>query len=206
MTEIYTLRLSELRERESFLLASAGRLRKEKALRFIQRDDRLRSLAAGYLMQKYLPGFSEDRLWTGKQGKPFLRGGPAFSISHGGNYVALAWDEKAGGVGVDVEPIGEMEYYQSILPFYTTAEEQKAIGSDARKAVWVWTRKESLYKCVGEGVSDFLELPATLENQIQFFGAPCRLDSWEKEKHMFSVALRGFRDPVELHLNHAEIS
>lgn len=205
MTEIYTLRLPELREKESFLLDSAGGRRKEKALRFIQRDDRLRSLAAGYLMQKYLPGYSEDRLETGKQGKPFLRGGPAFSLSHGGQYVALAWDEAAEGVGIDVEPIEAMETYRPILSFYATAEEQKAIGSDAAEAVRIWTRKESLYKCVGEGISDFRELPAALEDQVTFSGMPCRLSSWEEDRHMFSIALRGFHEPIAFCVKRAEI-
>ena len=203
MAEVYVLQLSDLYGKKNILLELADRQRREKALRYLREDDQLLSLAAGYLMKRYLPGFSEDRLWTGKDGKPFLRGGPAFSVSHGGAYAALAWDENAEGVGVDVEPIQEMGYYQPILPFYATAEEREAVGNDAKKAVWVWTRKESLYKCVGEGVSDFRELPKTLEEHVLFFGMPCRLASREKNGHMFSLALRGAGQSVDLQINHA---
>ena len=205
MGEVYILRLSDLRDQEEYLLDSADCQRKEKALRFIRKDDYLRSLAAGYLMKKYLPGFSEDRLRTGKDGKPFLAGGPAFSISHAGDYVVLAWDGNADGIGVDVEPIREMEYYQPILPFYTTTEEQKAIGNDAQKAVWIWTRKESLYKCVGEGISDFRELPDVLEDQALFSGILCCLRSWKKSGHMFSIAWRGLDKSRKFHVKPVEI-
>ncbi|MBQ1335889.1 MAG: 4'-phosphopantetheinyl transferase superfamily protein [Selenomonadaceae bacterium] len=187
--EVRSMRLSEIRGKERFLMESVGARRKEKAQRFRHLDDRLRCLAAGYMMQQYLPGFSEERLVFGKDGKPFLEGGAAFSISHGGDYVVLAWDEAAEGVGVDVEPVMEMECYQEILPFYATEDEQKAIGKDARKAVWVWTSKECLYKCVGEGISDVLELPEVLEELVLFQGKSFFLESLEREGHLFSFAL-----------------
>lgn len=196
--EIHTIRLSEIRSSEGKLIACADKQRREKALRFLHKDDRLRSLAAGYLMKKFLPHFSEDRLCFGKDGKPFLKGGPAFSVSHGGEYVVLAIDEKAEGVGVDVEPIAGMEVYRPILQSYATPNEQRAIGNDALKAVWIWTRKESLYKTYGEGVSDFLELPETLEDRVMFFGAECFLKSWQEDGHMFSAALRGVNE-MRLH-------
>ena len=197
MIEIYTARLSEIRNKEKYLLETAGRQRKEKALRFLQADDRLRCLAAGYLLKQHLPGYSEEMLRTGKEGKPFLPGGPAFSISHGGDFVVLAVDGSSEGIGVDVEPIREMEYYKTILPYAMTDTEKRTVGEDAKCAVRIWTRKESLYKCVGEGVSDFLELPEVLEDQVFFFGKLCRLHSWEREGHMFSVASRGSLETVD---------
>ena len=135
--EVRTIKISDIRDKEKFLLDSVGRQRREKALRFHYADDRLRCLAEGYLMKQYLPGFSEKLIAFGREGKPFLPGGVPFSISHGGNYAVLAWCEGAEGVGVDVEPIRDMEYYRPILPHFMT----------------IWTRKESLYKCVGEGIS-----------------------------------------------------
>lgn len=190
MTEICIRKFAEFRDRENFLMDYVSNCRREKARRFLQADDRLRCLVAGYLLKKHLPGYAEDRLQIGKDGKPFLSGGSAFSISHGGDYVVLAWDEDAAGIGVDVEPIRKIEYYREILPFCTTEEERKEIGEDARKAVWVWTRKESLYKCFGEGISNPLELPATLAERVMFRGASCSLRSWEQDGHIFSIALR----------------
>ncbi len=192
------MRLPPLRGREEELLGIVGERRREKALRFFRADDRLRCLAAGYLMREYLPGFSEERLTAGRDGKPFLPGGAAFSVSHGGDYAVLALCEGAAGVGVDVEPIREMAFYREILPRYTTPEEREAVGESAEKAVWVWTRKESLYKCFGEGVSDLGELPAVLEDRAALFGQPCRLRSWGRAGHVFSAAVRGSGRPFEL--------
>ena len=81
MTEVYTMELSELRDKEELLMESADSRRKEKAGRFLHLDDRLRCLSAGSLLKKHLPGYAEERLKIGKDGKPFLPGGPAFSLS-----------------------------------------------------------------------------------------------------------------------------
>ena len=198
MTEVRVMKLPEIRESEDFLQAAVSARRREKASRFIPRDDRLRSLAAGYLMEHCLPGWEESRFYTGREGKPFLRDGVPFSLTHGGDYVALAWQDGAAGIGIDVEPIREMDYYQEILPYAMTENEQKAVGDHAAAAVRIWTRKESLYKCVGEGMSGFTELPQVLEDRVLFRGMPCRFSSWEEEGHAFSVAVRGPDEPIRL--------
>lgn len=197
MTEVRVMRLSALRESEDLLNAAVSDRRREKAARFVQRDDRLRCLAAGYLAEHCLPGWSEQRFYTGRDGKPFLRDGVPFSLSHGGDFIVLAWQEGAAGVGIDVEPIRDMDYYRSILPYAMTETEQAAAG-DAAAAIRIWTRKESLYKCVGEGFSSFSELPPVLEERVMFLGLPCRFKSWEEEGHCFSAAVRGADKPVSL--------
>ena len=128
MISIYTMKLSGIRGKEAALLLSASPRRREKAQRFLREDDRLRCLAAGYLMQHCLSGYAEDRLRTGRDGKLFLTGGPAFSLSHGGEYVILGVTDEAPSIGVDVEPIREMAWYQPILPRFLTVEEQNAVG------------------------------------------------------------------------------
>ena len=200
MTEVRIMKLSELRESADRLYGAVSRGRRERAARFVRADDRLRCLAAGYLTEQILPDYSEARFYTGKDGKPCLRDGVPFSLSHGGNYIVLAWQDGADGIGIDVEPIREPEYYRDILPQAMTEKEQKAAGTDAETAVRIWTRKESLYKTVGEGVSGFTELPEVLEDRVLFFGLPCRLRSWEEEGHSFSVAVRGPDEAVELHI------
>ena len=196
MIKLYTVKLSDIRGKEKALLPSVGPRRREKALRFLQAEDRLRSLAGGFLMNRCIPGFSEDALRTGPQGKPYLPGGPAFSLSHGGEYIVLAVSADAEGVGVDVEPIRTIEYYKAVLPYFLTAEERAVVGLDAREAVRAWTRKESLYKCLGEGVQDPLDLPSVLPDSLIFLGKPCQLKSWERDGHMFSLALRSASLPL----------
>ena len=200
MTEVRVMKLPEIRGGEEFLHAAVSARRREKASRFIQRDDRLRSLAAGYLMEHCLPGWEESRFYTGREGKPFLRNGVPFSLSHSGDYIMLAWQDGAAGIGIDVEQIREMDYYQEILPYAMAENEQKAVGNHAAAAVRIWTRKESLYKCVGEGISDFRELPQVLEDRVLFRGMLCRFRSWEEEGHAFSVAVRGLDEPIRLEI------
>ena len=202
MIEVRAMKLSALRDREEFLYSEASRQRRERAARFLHRDDRLRCLAAGYLMKHCLPGYSEALLHTGADGKPFLKNGVPFSITHGGEYIALAWCEDAGGIGIDVEPIREMDYYRAMLPYFMTAGEIQAAGDRAGDAVRIWTRKESLYKSIGEGISDFRELPEVLADCVRFFGMSFRLTSWETEGHSFSAALRGFDKPMALRIKH----
>ena len=189
MTKIYAIRVSDIKDKEDLLMNIVGKWRREKAKTFYRLDDRLRSLAVGYLIERYLPGFSADKLSIGKDGKPFLRNGIAFSASHGGDFAVLAWDDVAKGIGVDVEPIKDMDNFEDMLPMYATTREQESVGNNAKKALWLWTRKESLYKCIGEGVTDPSELPEVLADNVCFFGKNCHLATIEKEDHIFSLAL-----------------
>ena len=54
--------------------------------------------------------------------------------------------------------------------YFMTAGEIKAAGGSAGNTGRIWTRKESLYKSVGEGISDFQELPEVLADRVRFFG------------------------------------
>ena len=60
MIEVCAMKLSGIRNREEYLYGEADRQRRTKALRFIRADDRLRCLAAGYLMKRCLPGYREE--------------------------------------------------------------------------------------------------------------------------------------------------
>ncbi len=191
MTSIYTIKLSEIQDKEEYLFRCADRSRREKAELFRQKDDRLRCLAAGYLMKHYVPGFSEERLYYGEQGKPFLRGGMPFSISHGGNFIVLTVCRDAESIGVDVENIREIEWYRDILPCSMTENERMFVGDSANRAVFIWTRKESLFKCSGEVITDISDLPEVIQDRVFFCGHPVVLNSRESDNHIFSVAWRG---------------
>ena len=141
-------------------------------------------------MKNYVPGFSEELLYFGRQGKPFLKNGVQFNISHGGNYIVLAVSCDCDGVGVDVEPIREMDYYRNILPYAMSEGERRFVGSDAKRAACILTRKESLFKCLGEGVEDPGDMPDVISDTVPFAGHIIRLDSTGSDAHIFSVAWR----------------
>ena len=90
--------------------------RQEKIARCGKRQDRMRSLAAGLLLEYGLrsmgcsllplvPGTETVHLVCGTHGKPELSGGAGvhFNLSHAGDYAAAVFDE--GEVGIDVEQV-----------------------------------------------------------------------------------------------------
>ena len=162
----------------------------EKMMSYYRREDRLRSLGASLLMRKAAHG---EQVLYNEAGKPYI---PErhFNISHSGDYVVIAEADTA--VGVDIEKIGTVEgdwVKAALSPDEYKCMMEKASG-DKTAAYWfylLWTRKESLYKCVGEGFSDFSELPPVLGDRVMFLGLPCRFHSWQEEGHSFSVAVYG---------------
>lgn len=205
MIEIRTMRLSRLQDKGELLLAEADEERRKRAMRFVHREDMLRCLAAGYLLKHFVPGYSGDRLIIGKDGKPFLKEGLPFSISHGGDYILLAWLDGSGGIGADVEPLGHMDLYRPILPYSMSEAEIRFVGDDPANALRIWTRKESLYKSVGTGVKDILELPEVLEDEVEFLGRRVHLTSYIEDAHVFSIACHGYDGIRELAINHITI-
>lgn len=115
------------------------------------------SEAAHALLERVLEqeyGIENPALSHGPQGKPFLPGGPEFSISHSRGQVALAVSDKP--LGLDAELVrsfpeklpqrifspGELRWFQqrfsTQVDFFT-----------------LWTLKESYYKYMGTGMLGF---------------------------------------------------
>ena len=105
-----------------------------------------------------IAGFAgAERRVLSPAGKPYLPGGPAFSISHAGNAAVCAVD--AGPVGIDIEPVTDIpkELLDSLAPAeraYVLARQ----GEEALRFFRLWTMKESIVKARGEGLGGLLEL------------------------------------------------
>lgn len=90
-------------------------------------------------------------------GRPFLSGGPEFSISHSGHYVVCALSDE-GRVGIDLErvrPIDPAEFTSHL-----TAQERsriEAAGDAPAELLRIWCAKESAIKADGRGLSIALE-------------------------------------------------
>ena len=95
--------------------------RQEKIARCGKRQDRMRSLAAGLLLEYGLrsmgcsllplvPETETVHLVCGTHGKPELSGGAGvhFNLSHAGDYAAAVFDE--GEVGIDVEQVRRVHF------------------------------------------------------------------------------------------------
>jgi 4'-phosphopantetheinyl transferase len=117
--------------------------------RLAREEDRLRSLAASLLLCEVL-GASE--ILYGAQGKPYVTGGPHFSLSHSGGYAMLAVDDEP--VGADIEKwIGDDYLALAGVSFH---ERERAVlerAPSAKTFFDTWTLKESYVKMLGTGFS-----------------------------------------------------
>ena len=110
----------------------------------------LRALRSGFPDWKPLSALAQLE-YTGT-GKPFIRGGAGFNISHSGGVVVLALVD-GGTVGVDVEKIRpiQMEDFSHYLP--EVSEMDGLDISDRLNMFYTcWTRKEAVLKSEGSGL------------------------------------------------------
>lgn len=128
------------------LLEQVGPERKKKVIRYLQPDDRKRSLGAGIMIRKILNGngLSESSLKYSENGKP-VADHLHFNISHAGDYVVGVVSD--GEVGCDIErnvnaPLEIAEHY-----FYAAEREYIEAASDPGKAFfYTLDLKGKLYK------------------------------------------------------------
>lgn len=95
----------------------------------------------------------------GKEGKPYLEGErePFFNISHAGGYAAIAISDRE--VGIDIQNRRNTKTVQMADRFFSK-EEKSAVRADKSGDLFfkLWTRKEALGKCTGEGVRPYLDV------------------------------------------------
>jgi len=122
--------------------------RMARARRFRRREDALRCIGAGALTALVLDAKEKD-ISCNAWGKPYLRGhGPCFNLSHSGDYVLMAVDDR--NVGADIEKNGCVNYSAAARVF--TAEELKWMDeAPERRFYALWTMKESVMKLDGRG-------------------------------------------------------
>ena len=155
MIKLYRININTLEDplQNESLLEQVGPERRKKVIRYLQPDDRKRSLGAGIMIRKILNGngLSESSLKYSENGKP-VADHLHFNISHAGDYVVgVVSDDE---VGCDIErnvnaPLEIAEHY-----FHSTEREYIEAASDPGKAFFtLWTLKESYMKMTGRGMS-----------------------------------------------------
>lgn len=186
--------------------------RREKILRYKQKEDQRRGLGAGLLLEYGLrrhgftlldavQGLEKAEIFYGTYGKPYLSkvGNLYFNISHSEDYAAVVFSKTE--VGLDIERIREIKPGVVSRYFHPAEQEylEKLAGGDTEKEekfTELWTRKESYIKAVGKGISLPLASFSTLENPV---GRDERyyLYSFEKpEGYFISVCGQMRREPV----------
>ncbi len=209
--------IRDLTKEDKSFVAERLPLRFEKSMRLKSESDRLRSIAAGLLMLKYLGIESESDIRYGAQGKPYLAspGRPLhFSISHSGGLAVLVTSDCE--VGVDIEEIsgralklsdrilsgpeaercmncsdGELrellDATDEDTPFAGMTSE--TISREAR-ATLLWTRRECIMKAFGDGLAMYKEITdtgLTSGGITEIRDRSCKVTSYPMEGYCLSV-------------------
>ena len=136
--------------------------RREKVIRFKGGDDKMRSICAGMLIRRFVG----DEVIISESGKPQCKK-INFNVSHSGDYVVIALNERR--IGVDIERISD--YKDGAARRICTDYEYDLINGDAQLFYHTWTRKESVIKTDGRGLSMGLNTFAVLPLSDEFFYA-----------------------------------
>lgn len=180
--EVYVFAISGLRGREAEALALLSPERRDKALQIKNENARLRSLAAGLLLRRFV---GNAPLSYGPAGKPYVPGGRSFSLSHSGEFAVIALDDEE--VGVDIEP--PRAPAPALLRRALTEEERNWVNGDASRFAWLWTRKEAALKRAGCGLGAPLrEIEVLGEGPCEVRGTYCKLYSLLLDGYWISAA------------------
>ncbi len=161
--EIYAIKISDISEEklnELCLLIDSEK--KYKVNKFINKKDKVRTLIGEILIKNIIAKELEIsnkyiKFSKNQYGKPYLKDYPNFNfnISHSGDYVLCAVDNKP--IGIDVEEVKYIEYEEIAKSFFTRSEfdyiVRKDLNNQLSKFYEVWTLKESYIKCCGQGLS-----------------------------------------------------
>ena len=111
-----------------------------------------------------------------EHGKPYLEGGPCFSISHCKAGIAVAIDDQP--IGIDIETIRHAN--EDLVE--RTMNEVERVGMDDRTFTRLWTQKEAIVKAEGTGIYSFEQLQSVIDNRKS------KIETIEKDNYIYSIA------------------
>ena len=114
-----------------------------------------------------------------EHGKPYIEGGPYFSISHCKAGIAVAIDDQP--IGIDIETIRHAN--EDLVERTMNEKERLGIRElGMREFTRLWTQKEAIVKAEGTGIYSFEQLQTILDN------GHWTLDTFEKDNYIYSIA------------------
>ncbi len=162
--------------------------RREQALRYKHTFGQFCCLKAWLLLRDSVAGEKSrvESIWQyNEHGKPYIEGGPYFSISHCKEGIAVAIDDKP--IGIDIEAIRHAE--EDLIERTMNAEEKSRVESKKskeerdREFTRLWTQKEAIVKAQGVGIQSFEQLQAVLVESKKL-----KVESFESSKYIYSIA------------------
>ena len=174
-------RMKECTETEvQRLLPMVSAQRREQALRYKHTFGQYCCLKSWLMLSAMHIG--EMEFLYNEHGKPYIEGGPFFSISHCKTGIAVAWDDQP--IGIDIEAIRHAEK-DLIERTMNEAEQAEIFGAEEPDRVFtrLWTQKEAVVKCIGIGIESFEQLQGIRSQE-----SGIKTQTFEKEKYIYSIA------------------
>lgn len=161
--KIYAVKILDIqKEKLDELCLQITPEKKCKIQRFVNKEDKIRTLIGEILIRTIIAkelNFIDRNVIFDKNehGKPYLKDylDFNFNISHSGELVVCAIDDKT--IGIDIEQVKYIEYKEIAECFFSTSEFNYIMQNYAyiqlSKFYEIWTLKESYIKCCGQGLS-----------------------------------------------------
>ncbi|MGN0702436.1 MAG: 4'-phosphopantetheinyl transferase family protein [Lentihominibacter sp.] len=99
-------------------------------------------------------------------GKPYINGGPCFSVSHSGNLFACGISSD--NIGIDIQHRRRVDT-GSISRRYFTEEEISRVEEDSDWFFRIWARKEAFAKYTGRGLQQIMAKDGVLDRRDVIF-------------------------------------
>lgn len=164
-------------------LARLSPQRRDRVLRCHNSETAAGIAAAGLLLAEYVA--DEEALLRTPEGKPYLPGGPEFSLSHGGDLAVLLISDTPCGVDVECADRAVSERIRERV-FQRIFQREEA---DSERAFsWLWTRKEAVMKLDGRGLGLDPQCFSVLGSRTQLDGREIALATQIVRGHFISIA------------------
>lgn len=168
-----------------------------REVRYIKSDKRRLEIVASRYLFKYLCGDAYETIVHDENGRPYIKSGSRkISISHTGNYVAVA--VSTFDVGIDIETITGRAYRLKSRFLSDTEIGNIDNNNFEVDAVVRWSAKESVYKVVGREVYDFKDTLSTGRFSVSEDDSleVCTGCNCKSENELFNVFFRIYDDFV----------
>ncbi len=165
------------------MLPLVSEQRREQAMKYKHTFGQFCCLKSWVMLKEGLAvmGYGLRDFEYNEHGKPYLEGGPYFSISHCKEGIAVAIGDTP--IGIDIEAIRPAN--EDLIERTMNEEERLRVtgyGLPDRMFTRLWTQKEAIVKMEGTGIESFEQLQKILDN------GHWTLDTKEKEKYIVSIA------------------
>lgn len=181
--------MTKVMEREvKRLFQTVDAQRQEEALRYRHMFGQYCCLRSWEMLRELLQRLGIEHMgeWRyNEYGKPYLKEGPYFSISHCKNAIAVAVYEQE--VGIDIESIRKADEALVERTMNRVEQEQIARAASADEAFTaLWTRKEAVLKMRGTGILDDLHEVLTTQTDDYTLETNIRTD----KGYIYSIATK----------------